>query len=196
MNITNLKGKTIKYILTRTNLDEDERIQLINFVEEATEHQVMHLLISGRMSEDSNVPKVIEEQYNKYDVETKLNEIAIVTGATLIAMLAIVGVGAIIAGASEIFLYAISKSYRICNKYNIRTKEFLLCGEKVTLDGYEKKLNFLKDKISLCSKAEDPKKCNLKVKEAIKKTEKKIKETNKKLKQLEKEVKDSEHGKY
>jgi len=196
MNIYNLKNKTNKYILSRENLNEDEKIQLINFVEEASEHQVMNLLITGRMCEDSKVPELIEEQYNEHNVEKKLNEIALTTTATIVAMLAFIGAAAVIMGASQLFMLAVSKSYRACNKYNETTPDFWLCTEKIKLDAYEKKLKYLKSNISLCGKAKDPKKCNSKVRKAISKTESNIKKAKSEITTWEKKVKASKHGKY
>jgi hypothetical protein len=90
-------------------------------------------------------------------------------------------------------MIAISKSYRKCQKYDNLSPEHHLCGQKVKLDGYTKKLKFLKDKISLCGKAKDPKKCDLTVKKVISKTEEKIKDTQKEIIKYEKKVKSSKY---
>jgi len=196
MNVYDLKTKTNKYIVSRTNLSEDDKIQLINFVEESSERQVMNLLITGRMREDSKVSKLIKDHYIEHDVEKKLNELALTTTINIIALLAFIGAGAIILGATQVFMLIISKRYRACNKYNETSPDFWLCAEKVKLDAYEKKLKYLKDKISLCSKSKDPKKCDLKVKKAISKTESNISDCKKEIIDQEKKVKTSKHGKY
>lgn len=189
MKIVDMKINTIKYIISRENLNEDDKIELIKFVETASKEQILHLLISGKIISESEINQTIQESNNKNEelVEQKLNEI--VGAATLVAYLAIVGAAALVSAAAEIFILAVSKSYRKCVRYKHLKSQFDLCASNVKADAYEKKLKFLKDKISLCKKAKDPKDCDLKVKREINKVEKKLAGVKEEIKRIEPLVK-------
>jgi len=193
MKILDMKIGTLIYILKQTNLNESEKIELMNFVETASKEQIFHLLITGRMISESDIDQTIQESNNKHKeiVEQRLNELVLGAAglATLIAYLAIVGAMAIIGMAIEVFMLTVSKQYRKCIKFKNVESEFELCAANVRLDAYEEKLKFLKDKISLCNKAKDPKECDLKVKLEINKTEKKIEAAKNEIKKAEEKVK-------
>lgn len=188
MELLEMKKRTISYIIKQKNLKEDDMLELITFVENASKEQIFHLLITGKMIKESDINDTILESNNNHKelVEQRLNEI--VGAATLIAYLALIGAVAIISMATELFLVAVSKQYRTCLKYKEWSDEFDLCSSNVKLDAYEKKLKFLRDKISLCKKAKDPKQCDLKVKLEINKTEKKIEAAKNEVKKYEEKI--------
>lgn len=162
----NLKLFAISYI-TECNNTKSEKKQFLEFIKNASDNQVKHLLINGRMVNEDDTDMNIDEKFSKIISHNTLNEdiFAIYAGMLLTTFLAVVG--KMLYNVTKTFA---TKSGRACMRYtrNEKTK----CIAKFKKEAAQKQLEILKQAKSKCSKTKEPDKCIAAIEKKIKKAEK------------------------
>jgi len=162
MNITDLKIFTGIYITEQDNLTKEEKFQLLDFVQNATEKQVLFLLTEGYMKEDEKINNTVVLK------EDPLTNMIFGVGKLTAAFVAAL----VIKGAYKIYKKYLTKIGRECYKYigNRRVD----CITKFKQEALKAQINTLNKGKSNCNKSKQPKKCVEKIDSKIQKLKEKL----------------------
>lgn len=179
------------HIITESDIDKNKKIELLDFVKESNELEIMALLLDGEEQKiesqqskqivferfkKSNIPDkltyFIESDLHNYIDERKISVGTLITGLGIISYF----LGRTIARQIKSFL---NKCYGKCKPVVKDTYRFNICKLSCEIKTYEKELDQIK-KIN-CNKRDKPKECKEKVSITINKIQNKIKSKKDKL---------------
>ncbi len=147
-------------IITESKMSKATKLQLLNFVQnEATDHQIMALMLDGKVVKlDEQAEQVVEDRFKV----SKLNELAFIVLAGLWATA--------IAGAIRVYNRFLSQAARACLK--VPDKD--VCMSKFKVKALVAKRNYLKGQVSKCKQTKDPEECQRRFAAGVSKIEKQI----------------------
>ncbi len=195
MKLHKLKEYTLYYILEHDNLTKAEKLHLGEFVKEANEDQINHLLLTGRPCGGKDAKVFVEKNpdllaelggFNRhFNIGVaRSGDIAIHMGPKVTGAVAIgVGIGAIYAMISAsyvIYKDYISKAGRKCRDLKLSTSGRTSCEAKARSEAYMKQAKALTGAIGECKKTRNPGMCQSKLKAKIAKLKMKAKKQNEK----------------
>jgi len=170
-------------IIAGSKISKAAKLQLLDFIQsEATDHQIMALLLDGKVVKlDEQAEQVVEDRFNN----SKLSE-GIAGG--IFAIAALQPAWPVWRG----ILAATSKANRKCGVLRI-TNQRDVCMAKVRLDETGKKIKLLGGLLKQCSKSGNPKNCKSRIETNIAKLNKKL--YNQKAKLIKVQQKMAKRGK-
>ena len=181
MSDTNLLKLFAGNVIIQSEMEKEVKRQFLNFVEDASEHQVKAFLMDGVMIPEpddliiceiindrfsvSNIPGIIEENE---EVLTTLSEgpVGSVAGMVIFSPVA----WAAWRTASAL----LSKKRRYCGAFRISTERDK-CLDKYKIMQAQKVLSTLRTDLDFCPKTDDPEKCKTTKQKGITKYDQKVK---------------------
>jgi len=180
-NFKDLRLFSAIYTAEHDNLSKDDRVQILNFIKEANEPQLMFLLQTGSM-----VNKESEE----------LNEVASVTAFGSVFLKLSQGeaniAAALAAGAIAYFALKTAIAFvkkKECKQYSVGSPTYARCKKRVKVDQHQKTIEVMNNKIDLCNNAGNPHKCQFRVRKKILGYEHKINKLNADIQDLSGKIK-------
>lgn len=170
MKTTDLKLFAGFYIMEHDELPNEDKLRLLEYVQESDRDQVLSLLSTGMMDVGEPVSEVV-------DIITQVTELCEglppVEHGALIGAGAIVVAAAILSASSKLYKRHLSKAARSCRDYGSVKKT--ACMNKFKIDAIKGQIGFLKkSKSRVCAKSKKPAKCNAKVDRKIAKLKAKL----------------------
>ena len=169
MKLHELKEFTLYYILEHDNLTKAEKLQLGEFVKEANDDQINHLLLTGKPCGGKDAkdfveknPELVAEVYQAHDIEQ-----AGIAGMLTATLLAYTGFA-----LGKIWKQYLSKAARECK--GLVGLEKKSCMIKFKRQAVKKQLSAASSGKSKCAKTKDPVVCKRKLDGKIRKLKAKL----------------------
>lgn len=186
------------HIIYESDIDKQKKIELLNFVENANEYEVMALLLDGEPQNISEQSKpIVFERFRNSNVPDKVkyfieNDLYLYEGRFLPSPTAVLtGLGVISYFLGRTVTRQIkgllNKCYKQCKPVIKDSYRFNVCKLTCEIKAHEKQIDEMK-KIN-CNKRDKPKECKEKVNKTIKKLQSKIKDKKEKLSTIKGEMK-------
>jgi len=175
---TNLKVLALYYVLEHENLTKENKLGLGNFITEANDNEVIHLLISGEAKRNVTTEEV--DQLLEFMGESGYSfaqKVELFLSKGLIPdsfkPWAILGIAAIAAAAGMI---AYRKKFSAASKScaNRKGPEKKACMNKFKIDAQKAKIMVMQKGLAACSKTKNPAKCKGKLQVRIAKEKAKL----------------------
>ncbi len=159
------------YVYFQENLSSKDKITFFNFIKEATDNQVSHLLITGKMLSE----EMIRENYADWIDKSQTFKKGVYAGQTQGAMFAGGIAAAALAATLAVKVYKnyLSKAAKACKGKKGPEKQ--QCMRKAKLEAMKQKIMSLTKAQGACSKTKQPEKCVAKLKLKIAKEKIKMK---------------------
>ncbi|HUU88825.1 MAG TPA: hypothetical protein VMX17_13890 [Candidatus Glassbacteria bacterium] len=152
--------KLVAYLMVyESDLSKPAKLQLVNFLKEATEPQIKLFVVEGR------VGNVSQKQELELDSILEVAPIAAYYASGIVW-------GAAIALAMKAFNKYHGEAAKACAEKRGREKK--LCMNVYTVRAYQQKITVLKTEAGKCNQTADPKKCREKFIKNIKVVEKQL----------------------
>jgi hypothetical protein len=183
-------------VVKESKLPKDAKLQLLNFIQnEATKHQLMVLLMDGKIDKiDENKKVIIEQKFNKFEKEVLDEQILsfilgsvmpafVLIGVTnaVIALLILLGFKAAIVGLARKF----SSTYKYCKNTEKKTIARQHCELNVKIELAKQTISILRQARGKCNSSKNPQKCVDKIDKSTLKLQTKIQELDRKIRYLE-----------
>jgi len=131
-------------VVTDSKMSKAAKLQLLNFIQsEATDHQIMALLLDGKVVKlDEQAEQIVEDRFEV----SKLNEFGIIMAALLAAAML---------GSMKLYRRLLSQAARACS--GVPNKS--VCMSKFKVKALVAKQKYLKGQAPKCNQTKDPEKC-------------------------------------
>jgi hypothetical protein len=142
-----------------SDLSKSAKLQLVNFLKEATEPQIKLLIAEGKIG------NVSPEQELELDAILEVAPIAAYYASGVVW-------GTAIGLATKAFTKYFGEAAKACSEKTGKEKK--LCMKVYTMRAYQQKITVLKTEAGICNQTADPKKCREKFIKNIKVVEKQL----------------------
>jgi len=148
------------YLVRESDLSKPAKLQLLNYLKEASNAQIKYFIATGEIG---HVSKVDESKLD--EVITEVAPLAAYIAQDLVFNKAI-------NKASQVYTYWFGKAAQACAEKAGPEKR--LCKKRFILRSYHEKLRALKSEAPKCANTDKPEKCRKRFIEAIKNVERQI----------------------
>lgn len=182
MNSKDLKIVAGSFI-TESKLTKESKKQLLNFIQhEACDHQIMALMLDGKIAKlDEQSKQIVEERFsNKYGNLNEVNVRALQSKMGTALKYGLAGIAGFMTpigfgvplGMAVLYLYR--RQNDACRKKCSNEADSKVCYNKCSIDVANKIIATLKSELGKCGKTKKPEKCKKRITAEINKWEKKI----------------------
>ena len=183
-----LKIDALKDLLENGPPEGKNKLDVVDFIMEAKDVQVEAFFISGKMLNQEESNRIVEDFVSGFQATVTGSGIPLGQTATVVAGMA--GLAAailLIKVGSKVYYDYVHKLHKQCREYKGDARQ--ICTWKVAMMGRKKKIHVLSKAAARCSKTKDRRKCVDKIASKIRDEKKEVRDLQSSIKDLQKTMK-------
>jgi len=170
MDINKMKLGLMYMFSENDKLTKQAKLQLVNFIEQANEHQLKVLAMDGELVPvsklDEHTRQIIDDRFESF------SEIGIIGVAAILTMASVLG--------AKKRRAAILRHQQGCATKSGQAK--MICFQNAQLRGFKEEIGVYKSQIGKCSQTKNPEKCKTSLNKRVERIRAKIAKMGKKAK--------------